>query len=82
MFLLETHSVSDVENACNDDFKGHVFFSHGKSNSCGVLIAYLSSTSFVVKSKRNNHHTGHILILEFTIGDTDYNLINIYQSRN
>ena len=54
LFLQETHSVSDDENAWNDDFEGQVFFSHGASNSCGVLIAYLGCKSLVVKSKRNN----------------------------
>ena len=33
----------------------------------------------MVKCKRNNH-TGHHLTLEFTIDNTDYNLINIYNT--
>ena len=72
MFLQETHSVSDDENTWNDDFKGQVFISHGTSNSSGVLIAYLGFKFFVVKTKRKNH-AGCVLILEFTINDTDYN---------
>ena len=42
-FLQKTHSVSNDRNAWNDDFKGQVFFSHGTSNSSGVLNAYLDS---------------------------------------
>ena len=53
------------------------FFSHGTSKSCGVLIAYLASKSFVVKNKRN-YDAGCILILDVTTDDIDYNLINIY----
>ena len=42
-----------------------------------ALIAQLGY--FVVKCKRNNH-TGHHLTLEFTIDNTDYDLINIYNT--
>ena len=55
------------------------FFSHGTSNSYGVLITYLGSNSFVVKNKRN-YDTGRILILDVTIDDIDYILINIYNT--
>ena len=79
MFLQETHFVSDDGNAWADDFEGHVFFSHGTSNSCGVLIAYLGSKFFVVKSKRNCQ-PGRILILDVTIDDTDYILIDVYSA--
>ena len=42
-FLQNPHSVSNDRNAWNDDFKGQVFFSHGTSNTSGVLNAYLDS---------------------------------------
>ena len=42
-FLQNPPSVSNDRNAWNDDFKGQVFFSHGTSNSSGVLNAYLDS---------------------------------------
>ena len=79
LFLQETHSISNDENTWADDFKGQVFFSHGTSNSRGVLIAYLGSQSFVVKNKRNDD-AGHILILNVSIDDTDYILVNIYNA--
>ena len=40
LFLQETRSNSKVEQKWKEDFHGKVFFSHGKTNSCGVLIAY------------------------------------------
>ena len=43
---------------------------HGTSNSCGVLI-------LGVRNKRSDC-AGCILILDITIDDTDYSLINIY----
>ena len=39
LFLQETHSSCKVEQKWNNDFKDHVFFSHGKTNSCVVLTA-------------------------------------------
>ena len=39
--LIEvTQSSSKVEQKWKEDFKCHVFFSHGKTNSCGVLTVY------------------------------------------
>ena len=38
LFLQETHSTVNDEIKWKDDFKGEVFYSHGKSNLCGVLI--------------------------------------------
>ena len=52
---------------------------HGTSNSRGVLIGYLGSKFFVVKNKRNDD-AGFILILDVSIDDTDYILVNIYNA--
>ena len=79
LFLQETHSISNDENGWADNFIGQVFFSHGASNSGGVLIAYLGSRAFVVKNKRNDD-AGRILILDVTIDDTDYFLVNIHNA--
>ena len=37
--LLETHSRNKGEKDLSDEFKGQLFFSHGKSNSCEVPLA-------------------------------------------
>ena len=52
LFLQETHSDSKVEQKWKEDFKGPIFFSHGKSNSCGVLIAYFGTGTFIVKNNK------------------------------
>ena len=49
LFLQETHSCSKVEQKWKEDFKGPIFFFHGKSNSCGVLIAYFGTGTFIIK---------------------------------
>ena len=46
LFLQETHSSSKVKQTWKEDFKGHFFFSHGKTNSCGVLTAYFGEKNF------------------------------------
>ena len=40
VFLQETHSTIRVEKKWEDKFNGKLFFCHGKTNLCGVLIGY------------------------------------------
>ena len=77
VFLQETHSTSEVEQKWNVDFNGQVFYSHGTSNSCGVLIAFLGNQKIVVKNQLTDKK-GRILILDVDIDDSNYILINIY----
>ena len=68
LFLQETHSSIDTEKQWNDEFKGQIYFSHGKTNSCGVLTAFYGNMNVVVKNKMNDEN-GRILILEVMIDD-------------
>lgn len=76
IFLQKTHPVSNKEKFWAVDFKIQDFSFLGISNSCGVLIVYLVWKPFTVKSSINDD-TGHISILDFTIDDYDFILINI-----
>ena len=40
LFLQETHSTKENEIRWIDDFNGQIHYSHGKSNSCRVLIVF------------------------------------------
>ena len=51
IFLQETHSCTGDEKQWSDEFKGHLYFSHGKTNSCGVAIGYCGSKSFKLLNK-------------------------------
>ena len=42
LFAQETHSTKEIEQKWKDELNGQTFFSHGKSNSCGVFIALLA----------------------------------------
>ena len=79
LFLQETHSNSKVEQKWKEDFHSKVFFSHGKTNSRGVLIAYIGTEKFTVK-KQQTDHSGRILILDVSINDSEYILINLYNA--
>ena len=49
------------------------------SNSYGVLIAYCGTGMFTVK-KQQTDKKGRILILDVSINDTEYILINLYNA--
>ena len=59
--------------------KGQINFSHGKTNSCGVLTGFYGNINVVIR-KQSNNETGRILILEVTSDDTEYLLNNIYHA--
>ena len=77
LFLQETHSTEKNEISWKKDFNGQMFFSHGKSNSCGVLISYFGPYKLSIK-KQLRDNDGRILILDLTIDDQSFILINYY----
>ena len=48
LFLQETHSSHDTVINWRDSFKDELFFSHGTTNSCSVMIRYLGSNKLKV----------------------------------
>ena len=52
LFLEEIYSISKVEQKWKEDFHGKVFFSHGKTNSRGVLIAYIRTEKLPLKNSK------------------------------
>ena len=76
LFLQETHSTIKNENTWVNDFNGPVFFSHGTSNSCIVLIAYLGKTPFVL-NKQKIDKAGRILNFDVMLDRDHYILINL-----
>ena len=49
----ETHSSLADEKKWADQLKKSIFFSHGKTNSCGVAIGYVGSNKVDVLDKKN-----------------------------
>ena len=66
-----------TKNIWSDEFNGDLFFSHGKTDSCGVLIGFYGNINYSVKKKLSDN-SGRTLVLDVTINGTEYLLINLY----
>ena len=62
-----------------DNFVGPLFFSHGKSNSCGVAIGYCETEAFKVVNTACDKN-GRILIFDAELDGKKFLLINFYNS--
>ena len=60
-------------------FKDSCFFSHGKTNSCGVAIGYYGKKSLELLSRLNDK-SGRVLIIEVKIENEVLLLINLYKA--
>ena len=45
--MQETHSSIDAEKNWQDEFKGPLFFAHGKTNFCGAAIGFCEMMSLI-----------------------------------
>ena len=61
--------------------QGQDLFSHGKTNSCGVLTGYYG-TKKIEAINKNCDYYGRILFLEININNIIFTLINIYNTNN
>ena len=74
LFLQETQSTTDCEKKSGkDEFGGDLHFSHGSSNSCGVLMASYGNQDITV-TKKVSDKKGRVPVLDARI---DFLLINI-----
>ena len=62
MFLRETYWTVHDTVKWKDDFKGDVCYSHGKYNSCGVLVSFIGSKNLFIRNKLSEND-GCIIIL-------------------
>ena len=76
IFLQETHSSVKDEKIWNDEFGGQLFFSHGKTNSCGAAIGFVGTKALNILNIRRDN-LGRILVIEEKIDDSVFVLINI-----
>ena len=77
--FCKKHSTKENEIRWNDDFNGQIHFSYGKSNSCGILIAFFGNITYTVTNKASDKH-GRIMIIKVLIADTEFMLINLYNA--
>ena len=79
LFIQEPHYTKENEIQWKDKFDCDLYFAHGKSNSCGVIISFSGNKTYTVK-KRLRDENGRILILEKLIDGTEFVLINLYSA--
>ena len=70
-FLQDTHFSKVTEKIWSDEFNGDLIFSHGKTNSCGVLVGFYGNINYSVKKKLSDN-SGRLLALDVTINGTEY----------
>ena len=76
-FLQETYSTEGIENQLKKQWPGDIYFARGSFHSRGVAILVRKSFDFKLKSIRSDKE-GRCLILETTIEDVPFLLVNIY----
>ena len=79
IFLQETHSSIDYEKRWCNELNGNLYFSHGKTNSCGVALGCVGSKSFFLANQTADKN-GRVLLIEAIVDDAKFALINIYNS--
>ena len=79
IFLQETHSSVKYEKIQNNEFEGQLFFSHGKTNSCGAAIDFVGTKALNILNIRRDY-LGRILVIELKIDDSVFVFINIYNA--
>ena len=67
IFLQETHSSVKDEKIWNDEFEGQLFFSHGKTNSCGVAIGFVGTKALNILNIRLDDSVSCLLTLTMPI---------------
>ena len=79
ILLQETNSSVKDDKVWSDEFEGQLFFSHGKTNCCGVEIGFVGTKYLnILNIKRDN--LKRILVIEVKIDDSVFVLINIYKA--
>ena len=79
VFLQETHSSLNDEKSGLMISRVGYFFSHGKTNSCGVAISYSGNKPFSFIDEFKDNH-GRLLVLEVEIDSEILVLINFYNA--
>ena len=77
MLLQKIRSPLADEKKWTDELKGPIFFSHGKTNSCGVAIGYIGSNKVDILDKKIDKN-GRILISDVKVDDTNFVPVSIY----
>ena len=75
--LQETYSSKDNELEWNNEWKGHIVFSHGSKHSKGTMIMFRKGFDFVIKREKCDT-SGRFIILEIEIEGHTFIIVNVY----
>ena len=78
-FIQEAHSTKDDEEEWIADWGGDLLFSHGTSQSTGVIIAFNKKFNHKI-GKITRDENGRVLIVDFSTDTRNYTCINFYNS--
>ena len=78
-FLQETHSTPDDEDEWQQEWGGRLIFSHGTSNSKGVLTGFTKNLDFNIE-KTTRDKSGRVLLTDVTLNSHKTILINFYNA--
>ena len=81
VFLQETHSTPESEIIWKNESGCEAFFSHGASNSCGVMILFSNKLEIEIKGQVTDTN-GRFLLLKCIIQGTKIILCNVYAPNN
>ena len=80
-FFFKKHSSVKDGKVWSDEFGGQLFFSHGKTSSCGVTVGLVGTKALnILNIKRNN--LGLIFVIDVKIYDSVFVLMNVYNPNN
>ena len=77
IFMQETHSSVKTENEWKREFNGKIYFAHGTTGARGVAILIPSHIKTIIHNIEVGPN-GRLLLLDITINDIDYALLNVY----
>ena len=80
-FLQETHSTPADEDKWTNEWGGNLVFSHGSSNSTGVIVGFNNKFSHKLE-KITRDQNGRVLIIDFSTDARSYTIINFYNSNS
>ena len=79
--MQETHSTPSDENKWITEWGGDLIFSHGTSNSTGVIIGFSSNFNHNI-GKITRDKNGRVLIADFSTDTRSYTIVNFYNSNS
>ncbi len=77
VLLQETHNTLEIENKWKAEWGGEIWFSHGTSNTNGVATLFPKGSDIVLRDKMVDLD-GRLLVLQITLNNIDYTIINVY----